>query len=65
MSSAIISRLRDIRESYVERKALRRELAAYTTEAELNDIEAALDRYDYTETEEIRGILASQRKAFA
>jgi hypothetical protein len=36
------------------------ELAGYTTEAELNDIAAMLDRYPDEDTEEIRSILAGQ-----
>jgi hypothetical protein len=36
------------------------ELATYTTEAELLDIAAMLDRYPDEETEEMRSILAGQ-----
>jgi len=61
MATAILSRLRELHESYTQQKALRRELATYTTEDDLNDLEAALDRYEYTETEGIRRILAQQR----
>jgi hypothetical protein len=61
MATAILNRLRDARESYVQQKSLRRELATYTTLGDLNDIEAALDRYGYEETKDIRRILASQR----
>ena len=38
------------------------ELAGYTTEAELNDLAAMLDRYPDEETEEIRSILAGQAR---
>ncbi|MGH3170953.1 MAG: hypothetical protein ACRDN0_34415 [Trebonia sp.] len=61
MTSATMRRLRDIRESYIEQRNLRRELAAYTTEDDLNDIEAALERHTDAETEGIRRILAHQR----
>lgn len=61
MATAILGRLRDIRVSRAQQRSLRRELATYTTESDLNDIEAALERYSDTETEGIRRILASQR----
>lgn len=61
MTTATMRRLRDVRESYIERRNLRRELAAYTTEDDLNDIEAALERHTDAETEDIRRILANQR----
>lgn len=61
MATAIITRLREMRQSYAEQKNLRRELATYTTADDLNDLEAALDRHDYAETEDIRRILARQR----
>lgn len=65
MATAILDRLRDIRESHVQRKTLRRELGAYKTQDDLNDLEAALERYSYTETEGIRRILASQRASLS
>lgn len=65
MTSALLTRLRGIRQSSVQRGKLRRELAAFTTEEDLNDLEAALERYDYGETEDVRRILASQRASLA
>lgn len=63
MAAALLTRLRDMRESQIRRTALRRELATYTTVDDLNDLEATLDRYDYAETVDIRRILARQRAA--
>ena len=67
MTTAVLNRLREIRESHARRRALRRELSAYTTAGDLNDIEAAIARTDDTETDpetqEIRRFLAAQRNA--
>ena len=41
--------------------SLERELAAYTTESDLNDFGAILDRYSEAETGDIRRILAGRR----
>ena len=38
------------------------ELAQYTTHAELLDLHATLDRYDDSETGEIRSVLAAQAR---
>jgi hypothetical protein len=65
MASAILRRVRGARESYIQQRDLRRELAAYKTQDDLNDLEAALDRHSYEETEQIRRILAAQRAALA
>jgi hypothetical protein len=65
MTSALLRRVRSARESYVQQRNLRRELAVYTTQDDLNDLEAALDRHAYDETEHIRRILAAQRAALA
>ncbi|HSZ42206.1 MAG TPA: hypothetical protein VK817_19790 [Trebonia sp.] len=65
MTSAILRRVRGARESYIQQRDLRRELSAYKTQDDLNDIEAALDRHNYDETEHIRRILAAQRAALA
>ena len=64
MTSTVLTRLREIRESYARRRALWRELSAYTTTDDLNDIEAAIARSDAEadpETQEIRRFLAAQR----
>ena len=69
MTTAIISRLREIRESYAQRQALWRELAACASDGDLLDLEAALARQDEdaaggekdAETQEIRRFLVSQR----
>jgi hypothetical protein len=45
------------------RKQLRKDLATYTTASEINDLEAALDRYDENQVADIRRILHQQRAA--
>jgi len=44
----------------VQRSKLERELAGYPTAAERRDLEAILDQYPDTCTDELRGILAGQ-----
>jgi hypothetical protein len=66
MTTSVLSRLHEIRESYARRRALWRELTSYITADDLNDIEAAVDRCDDDSgtdprIEEIRRILAAQR----
>ncbi|MCW2890754.1 MAG: hypothetical protein QOH87_4556 [Trebonia sp.] len=64
MTSTVLTRLQEIRESYARRRALWRELSAYTTAGDLNDIEAAIARSDAEAdpaTQEIRRFLAAQR----
>ena len=65
MTTAVLNRLHEIRESHARRRALWRELSAYTTAGDLNDIEAAIARSDDTETDpetqDIRRFLAAQR----
>ena len=73
MTTAIISRLREIREAYAQRQALWRELAACASDGDLLDLEAALARQEEgaadgktdAETEEIRRFLVSQRSLAA
>lgn len=60
MTTAFLGRLREIRAAHATHRALARELSAYKTEGDLNDLGAILDRYDDTETAQIRGILAAQ-----
>jgi hypothetical protein len=59
------ARIREARESYASRRTLWRELAQYTTTDDLNDLEAAVARYDDAETHDIRRILAAQRSLAA
>jgi hypothetical protein len=65
MTSSVLSRLQEFRESQARRRTLWRELSTYTTDADLNDIEAAIARCDDAEadleTREIRNFLAAQR----
>jgi hypothetical protein len=44
----------------VARRSLAAELATYKSSSELLEIEAMLERYDDSDTEEIRSILATQ-----
>ena len=57
MATAIISRLRDIRESYLQQRTLWRELA----ECDMADLQAAIDRSDPADSAGIRRILTAQR----
>ena len=59
--TTIRGQLRQLRDTYAERKSLERELASYTSANDLNDLEAILDRYDESETAEIRRILSGRR----
>ena len=59
--NTIKDQMRDLREARVTRKSLERELAAYTSDEDLNDIEAILGRYSDAETADIRRILAGRR----
>ena len=65
MTTSVLSRLSEIRDAYYRRRSLWRELSEYITADDLNDIEAAVDRYDDdgtdAQTQEIRRILAAQR----
>jgi thioredoxin-like negative regulator of GroEL len=65
MTTSVLSRLSEIRESYARRRNLRRELSVYTTANDLNDIDAAIarsaDAETDPETQEIRRFLAVQR----
>ena len=65
MTIAVLTRLREIREERARRRTLWRELSAYTTAEELDDIEAAVARSQGAETEpetqEIRRFLAARR----
>jgi hypothetical protein len=67
MATSVLSRLQEIRKDRARRRLLWRELSAYTTAGDLNDIEAAIVRSDAAEadpeTQEIRRFLAAQRNA--
>ena len=67
MATSVLTRLNEIRESHARRRTLWRELSAYTTASDLNDIEAAIARSDGAEadpeTQAIRRFLAAQRFA--
>jgi hypothetical protein len=65
MTTSVLNRLHEIRESHARRRALWRELSDYTTASDLNDIEATIARSDEAETDpetrEIVRFLAAQR----
>jgi hypothetical protein len=61
--TTVRTQLRDSRDTHAAQAALERELASYTTQEDLNDLHAILDRYHDSETAGIRRILASQRSA--
>jgi hypothetical protein len=59
--TTIRHQLRDHRRAYAARKSLERELAPYTTEYDLNDFEAILDRHSDADTAALRRILVGRR----
>lgn len=59
--NTIKDQMRDLREARAARKSLERELAVYTSEEDLNDLDAILHRYSDAETADIRRILAGRR----
>jgi hypothetical protein len=67
MTNSVFTRFQEIRDYYARRRTLWRELSAYTTAGDLNDLEAAIARSENAdadrETEEIRRFLAAQRTA--
>ena len=48
------------RQARAERRQLEHDLAAYTSRADLDDLLAVLDRYDDSETAQVRSILTGQ-----
>ena len=64
MTASLLSTVRDYirenREARAGRAALEREIAGYSSAADLNDLHAILDRYSDHETAQIRRILASR-----
>ena len=59
--TAVRTQLRESREERAGRAQLERELASYSSPADLDDLDAILDRYSDQETADIRRILAAQR----
>ncbi len=59
--TAVRSQIRETRDERAGRAQLERELGAYTSPADLDDLYAILDRYSDQETAEIRRVLAAQR----
>lgn len=58
---AIRAQLRAILEARAEYKSLEHDLAGYTSENDLNELGAILDRHGDSHTEDIRSILGAQR----
>ena len=58
--TTVRTQLRESRDTHAARAALERELASYSSAADLDDLHAILDRYSDTETRDIRRILAAQ-----
>ena len=56
--SALRAQIQHAQEARVTRKTLERELANYTTQSDLADLHAILDRHSDHETAHIRRILA-------
>jgi hypothetical protein len=56
--TALRGQVRHTRDAHAARKSLERELASYTSQSDLNDLHAILDRYSDQETAGIRRILA-------
>jgi hypothetical protein len=60
--TTIRGQLHDLRQAHAARKSLEGQLAGYTSENDLNDLEAILDRYSDADTIEIRRILAGRHR---
>jgi hypothetical protein len=56
--TALRGQLQHTRDARAARRTLERELATYTSESDLDDLHAILDRYSEQETADIRRILA-------
>jgi hypothetical protein len=59
--TALRRRLRATRAALTARRSLERDLASYTSQSDLDDLYAMLDRYGDRETAQIRRILAARR----
>jgi hypothetical protein len=58
---AIRAQLRGVLDARAEYRSLERQLAVYTSESDLNEMSAILDRHDDAQTRDIRAILGAQR----
>ncbi len=58
---AIRAQLRNAAESRARFRMLERELAGYTSENDLAEMDAILDRHDDASADEIRDVLSAQR----
>ncbi len=58
--TALRGQLRGIRDALTARQELERDLASYTSESDLDDLYAMLDRYSDRDTAQIRRILAAR-----
>jgi hypothetical protein len=56
--TALRGQLQHTRDAHAARRALERELASFTTQSDLNELHAILDRYSDHETADIRRILS-------
>jgi hypothetical protein len=56
--TALRGQLQHTRENRATRRTLERELASYTSQSDLDDLHAILDRYSDKDTAKIRRILA-------
>ena len=63
MWATVRDELRNARAARAARKALEHDLSGYTSAADLNDLGAILDRYDDSDTRDIRRILTGRRSA--
>jgi hypothetical protein len=61
--TSVRDELREARAARAARKALEHDLAGYTTQTDLNDLGAILDRHSAEETADIRRILATRLSA--
>lgn len=59
--TALRDQVRATRHALTAHQALERELANYTSQSDLDDLYAMLDRYSDRETAQIRRILATRR----
>ncbi len=59
---AIRAQLRSILDTRAEQRSLERELADYTSENDLAEINAIFDRHSDALTEDIRGLLGAQNR---
>jgi len=58
--ASVRDQLREARAARAARKALEHDLAGYTSQADLNDLGAILDRHSAEETADIRRILTTR-----